>query len=242
VYAYGTTNLRFIGFFSDAITPVEALAAFAAAAFLFKNNVGSRGGGMTRPYGLYFLGMGCWFVAECIWSAYMLILGISVPFPSLADLFWLVGYAPILGALVSQAWPFRDVFPPRKGVALIVAMLAVTCIILLITIPPLFKEDLDSLSFLVSVGYPFLDAILLTVAIPILLLFRKGSYWRPMLFILLGLILQFVGDLAFAQGVLNGVYYAGSPTDMIFDWSYLALALGFYEAAKPALVEDGASP
>lgn len=105
MYAYGTTNLEFIAFFSNAITPLEALAAFAAAAFLFKNNVGMKGGGITRPYGLYFIAMGCWFTAESIWAVYELVLRVSTPFPSMADLFWLVGYAPLLGAILLQAWP-----------------------------------------------------------------------------------------------------------------------------------------
>lgn len=236
IYAYGQSNLTFIGAFSNVITPFEAFAAFAMAALAWKMNSGKRGGGMSRVYASFSIGIGLWVVAEGIWSFYVLVLGIVIPFPSLADLFWLVGYVPLLCGLLLQAWPFRDAFSRLKRAALVTAMLVMTGAILIVAIPPLFSQELDSLSFLVSVLYPFLDSLLLSVAVPLLLLFRKGAYWRPMLFVLVGLILQFVGDLAFAQGVLIGSYYSGSPTDLIFDFSYLTLTLGFYEASRPVLL------
>jgi hypothetical protein len=87
----------------------------------------------------------------------------------------------------------------------------------------------------VSLAYPFLDTLLLAVAIPVFLVFRKGSYWRPTLFVILGIMLQLVGDLLFNQAFFSGTYYAGSPTDLIFDYSYLMLALGFYKGLRPNL-------
>jgi hypothetical protein len=236
VYAYGQSNLDFIGSFSATITPFEAFAAFATAALLFKANSGRKGGGMSRAFGLYSLGMGCWFAAECIGAYYGVILGIEIPSPSFADAFWLLGYVPLLAALLSQAWPFRDAFSRLKLVLLALGMTGMIIIILVATIPPLFEQKLDSTAFLVSVSYPFLDALLLSVAIPVLIMFRKGSYWRPMLIVFLGIMLQLIADLAFAQGFLSGFYYPGSPVDMVFDLSYITLALGFYKARKPNLL------
>jgi hypothetical protein len=87
----------------------------------------------------------------------------------------------------------------------------------------------------VGVAYPVFDTLLLSVAIPVFILFRKGTYWRPMLFVLLGIMLQLIGDLLFAQSALSGSYYPGSPSDFIFDLSYLLLALGFYKAMNAKL-------
>jgi hypothetical protein len=83
---------------------------------------------------------------------------------------------------------------------------------------------------IVSAAYPILDTLLLSVAVPVFILFRRGIYWRPMLFVILGIMFQLIGDLVFAQTVLSGTYYPGSPTDLVFDCSYLLLALGFYKA------------
>ncbi len=235
VYAYGQSNLAFIALFSGAITPIEAFAAFATATLLYNAQRGEKGGGMSRAYAAYSLGMLFWLIAECIWTLYALVFRIEIPFPSMADVFWLLGYFPLLAALLLQAWPFRDVFAPWKRVAIAVGMLLLTITILTATIPPLFAENASKVALAVSVGYPVLDALLLSVAIPIFLLFRKGSYWRPTLFVLLGLMLQLFGDLAFAQSYLSGFYYPGSPIDLVFDYSYLILALGFYNGLKPNL-------
>jgi hypothetical protein len=235
VYAYGQSNLPFIADFSGAITPFEAFAAFATATILYSAHRSEKGGGLPRAYAAYSLGMLFWLIAECTWTVYALVFRIEIPFPSMADVFWLLGYLPLLAALLLQAWPFRDVFAPWKRVAIAVGMLVMTITILTATIPPLIAENAGEVPLAVSVAYPVLDALLLSVAIPVLILFRKGSYWRPTLFILFGLMLQLFGDLAFAQSYLSGFYYVGSPIDLIFDYSYLMLALGFYNGLKPNL-------
>ena len=235
VYAYGQSNLNFIAFVSNIITPFEAFAAFAMAALLWKMNSGNRAGGMSRVYASYSLGIGFWLVAECTWSLYVLAFHVDIPFPSLADLFWLVGYVPLLMALLLQAWPFRELFASRKQLALSLGMFVLAFLILILTIPPLFQQGQDPAALGVSVAYPLLDTLLLAIAIPVFLIFRKGSYWRPLLFVMVGIMLQLVGDLAFNQTFFNGTYFPGSPTDLIFDSSYLMLALGFYKALKPGV-------
>jgi hypothetical protein len=233
MYGYGQSNLNFIGFVSNIITPFEALAAFAIAALLWKMNSGKQAGGMSRVYASYSLGIGFWLLAECTWSLYVLAFRIEIPYPSIADLFWLVGYIPLLMALLLQAWPFRELLVSKKQLALTLGMFVLAFLILIATIPPLLGQDQDLVALGVSVAYPLLDTLLLTVAIPIFLVFRKGSYWRPLLFVTFGIILQLFGDLAFNQAFFSSAYYAGSAIDLIFDMSYLMLALGFYRALKP---------
>jgi hypothetical protein len=233
MYVYGQSNLNFIGFVSNIITPFEALAAFAMAALLWKRNSGKQAGGMSRVYASYSLGIGFWLLAECTWSLYVLAFQIEIPYPSMADLFWLVGYVPLLMALLLQAWPFRELLVSKKQLALTLGMFVLAFLLLIVTIPPLLGQGQDLVALGVSVAYPLLDTLLLTVAIPIFLVFRKGSYWRPLLFVMFGIILQLFGDLAFNQAFFSSSYYAGSAIDLIFDMSYLMLALGFYRALKP---------
>lgn len=235
VYAYGQSNLEFIGFFSNVITPFEALAAFAMAILMLKTYSGDKGGGMSRVYASYSLGIGLWFLAECTWTTYTLLVRIEIPYPSIADLFWLVGYIPLLVAFLLQAWPFREVFGSKKQISLTLTMFVMSALILIVTIPPLFEPNQDPVTLAVSLAYPFLDTLLLAVAIPVFFVFRKGSYWRPTLFVILGIMLQLVADLLFNQAFYSGTYFAGSLTDLIFDYSYLMLALGFYKGLKPNL-------
>ena len=84
---------------------------------------------------------------------------------------------------------------------------------------------------LVNVAYPILDMVLLCVAVPLFFFFRKGTYWRPMLYVLIGIALQFVGDVVFTITFFGN----WNPQDLIYDWSYLILALGFYKWLKPVI-------
>lgn len=235
IYAYGQSNLNFIGAFSNSITPFEAFAAFAMAALLYKSQSGARGGGMSRAYLSYSVGLFCWVLGESTWTLYSILLHVEVPFPSLADLFWLVGYAPLLLALLWQAWPFRGAFNPRKQILLSLGMCAMGAVILSQTVPFILQQNESLLATIVGVAYPILDTLLLSIAIPVFILFRWGTYWRPMLFVLVGIMLQLIGDLLFAQSALSGSYYPGSPADLIFDFSYLMLALGFYKGLNTNL-------
>jgi len=235
VYAYGQSNMSFLALFSNMITPFEALSTFLMAAMLFKTNSGRRGGGISRVYASYSVGFLLWFLGELTWTIYAVAFQIEIPFPSIADLFWLVGYVPLLLALLMQASPYRESLFTRKQIAITICMFGLALLILRLTIPPILQENEDLVALGVGVAYPLLDTLLLAVAVPALLFFRRGTYWRPMLFVILGIIIQLVADLAFNQTILSGSYYTGSFTDLLFDWAYLILTLGFYKQLKPNL-------
>jgi hypothetical protein len=81
----------------------------------------------------------------------------------------------------------------------------------------------------------------LIVALPVLFLYGRGTFWRPFLFVTIGLVLTFIGDILFTWTSLNGTYYNGSYLELFFHWSYLALAYGFYvrfrNGSGPAMLE-----
>ncbi|NWG10830.1 hypothetical protein HXY33_03640 [Candidatus Bathyarchaeota archaeon] len=47
----------------------------------------------------FTVGLFLWFVGEAIWMGYAVILGVEIPYPSVADAFWLIGYIPLFVAL-----------------------------------------------------------------------------------------------------------------------------------------------
>ena len=75
------------------INVTAAIALCAAIIVLFRQiRVHSQ---YSKTFGFLAVGVGLWFTAEIIWTYYQLGLGIETPFPSLADVFWLAGYAPL---------------------------------------------------------------------------------------------------------------------------------------------------
>jgi len=103
-------------------------------------------------------------------------------------------------------------------------------LLLVVLIPPTYSSEIgkNSLEVVVGLAYPLLDVALLIIAVPILFLFRRGTFWRPFLFVTIGLLLTFLADVLFTWATLSGAYYDGSYLELFFHWSYLTLAYGFY--------------
>lgn len=100
--------------------------------------------------------------------------------------------------------------------------------------PPILAEEQEIVTLTVSLAYPFLDILLLSITLPAFLLFMKGTFWKPLLFIIVGILLTLIADLLFSWTTLNGSYYNGHPLELFSHWSYLAFAFGFYLRLKQA--------
>jgi len=61
-----------------------------------------------------FLCVLLWFVAETVWGIYEVILHVDIPYPSVADLFYLAGYFPAFHGMGQFLWFFRKGFTPRR--------------------------------------------------------------------------------------------------------------------------------
>ena len=228
VLAQNNPGLQYL--LSNGLPPILAFAAFAlGAAGLIRNGVSVKNRVSAIWLG-YTLGVLLWLFGESTWAVYALGYSNPNPFPSLADVFWLAGYIPLLCAMTMQSWPFREFFSSRKMLTVISTTIVLAGILLAALIPPTYASGVgqDLVSIVLSLAYPLLDVALLVVALPVLFLFGRGTFWRPFLFVTVGLILSFVADILFSWTELNGVYWNGSYFEVVFHWSYLALAYGFY--------------
>jgi len=230
VYALAQPDQRFLYALSNGLPPILAFVASAIAiGGLIRNRVSLRNRVSSVWLG-YSLGVLLWFLGESTWAAYALWYSVPTPFPSLADAFWLAGYVPLLCAIVMQSWPFREFLSSRKMLTISSIIFVLAIILLSALIPTTYASEIgqDLVAVVVSVAYPLLDVVLLVVALPILFLFGRGTFWRPFLFVTIGLILTFLGDISFSWATLTGVYYDGSYLELLFHWSYLTLSYGFY--------------
>jgi hypothetical protein len=220
----------FLYLISNGLPPVLAFSALAVAiAGLIRNGVVVRNRVSAVWLG-YSLGVMFWLLGESTWATYALLYSIPVPFPSLADGFWLAGYIPLLCAIAVQTWPFRQFFSSEKMLPVVSSIVILSVPLFGALVPSAYMSETGQsfLPIVVSLAYPFLDVMLLVFALPILFLFGRGTFWRPFLFVTVGLILTFIGDILFGWATSNGVYYDGSYLELFFHWGYLMLAYGFY--------------
>lgn len=180
----------------------------------------------------FFLAILLWFLGECTWSIYGVVLGVQVPYPSIADVFYLTGYIPAFVSILGFMRIFQKLVTPlKKIVSLLVALLilGVTIVFLLtplsVSSSPVFVKAFD-------LAYPVLDAVLMALVMMRLIAFIGTSLGRPWTWIFCGLLLYSFADIIFSWGTLAGWYYSGHPIELLWLYGYLALALGFNRQRK----------
>lgn len=178
-----------------------------------------------------FLAVFLWFLGETGWGIYEIFLHVEVPYPSLADVFYLAGYLPAAVGMMQFLWFFRKPFTPRRLAVVFLSGLVIVGASWVVLYAPL-TESADILTKMMDVGYPVLDVLLIVLAIMMAMAFADGSISKAWLWIAVGLLLNAVGDIAFSYGTLMGWYYSGHPMELLYLWGYLSLGLGFAQQAK----------
>jgi len=90
----------FMYIFSNILSPSVAGAAVLSSFFALQrywSNIGSR---LSKIWLCFAFGMLLWFLGELGWTVYTMVLNVEIPYPSIADVFWLSGYVPLFIALL----------------------------------------------------------------------------------------------------------------------------------------------
>lgn len=159
----------------------------------------------VRPaWSLLTAGMLCNVIGQAILAPYQLSAGAS-PFPSPADLFYVLAYPLIGAALVRFVRAYHEAGYPMGSRAERVGLLAVASIacasLAVAALRPVVAADLPPLDKALSTAYPLLDMALL---IPLSLLlrttwhFRGGSVGTAWIVVLSGFVCMCAGDVLFA--------------------------------------------
>jgi hypothetical protein len=229
----------FQGFYPDSIGPLSNFlpAVCAFAAFLSSLSCMRRYGFSLRSnfeavWFLFTLGTGLWVFAEGFWAFYYFVLGIAVPYPSLADIFYIGGYFPMLAGLIGYLQTFRVALTKRRIGFAVCVIGAAVAIAMVFILPVELGQDLTAVGFLTDMIYPFLDMALLSLAVLSLAIFIGGSIAKWWMIFGVGAALYVIADEFFLYQVANGTYYNGSVDDLFFLLGYLTFALAFYAHRK----------
>ncbi|MFZ2472385.1 MAG: response regulator [Methanothrix sp.] len=166
-------------------------------------------------------------IADGIW-AYTEIVLQEIPFPSLADYFY-IAYYPIflLGIFFLPSIRFtsreRLKMMLDTGIVMISAILVFWSLIIAPTIQE--SEDIDAMSLTLSVAYPVADLILLFAVLELIFkrIYQKGQ--TPLLFLVIGIITLIITDAFFFRQSLEGTYVAGGLLDIGWPIAYVLIGL-----------------
>jgi len=182
-----------------------------------------------RGRGGYFwssIGLTFWFAAEVIWVYNRQIVGNDLPYPSVADAAWIIGYGFFALHLYRIMRNLGKSYPIEKSLVMLVSFAVSLSLAYILNLTFGVADILgfrdDTLSPIVSLSYPLLDGILLVPSIVILWSLRKGDptafNW---LLLSLAFILLTIGDIGFG-------YSFGLAPDMAENYEWI-LAI-FYNA------------
>jgi hypothetical protein len=182
-------------------------------------------------------GWALWALAETVWAVYSM-LEKEVPYPSLADLFWLVGYIP-MGIGIFTRIRTMPVKPNRVQSMLIWAVSAATILITIFFIfIPIF-QGFDPQRLVESIPnllYPLADVFLVIIVWRLFFTYEEGDYGFGWRLLTLGFITMTAADLVFTYATWNEIYYPDMQANAIsrlgvdvpYTVSYLLWFIGIY--------------
>jgi len=231
--AYYADSMELI---TNVLAPLTAGGAVLSATFAMRRYWDKPSSRLSRIWLCFTLGMLLWFLGEITWAMYVLVSNVEIPYPSIADALWLIGYVPLLIAIELYVKLFRPALSRKLYFGSTAVISAAGVALFSVMAPLLIATEENVLLLGIDLAYPVLDIIVLSQAIFGLLVFTmtrlKGKVGTAWILISLGIIMNVIGDILFSYSTAQEAYFDGHPLDLFFYWGYVLFALAFYTHMK----------
>ena len=186
--------------------------------------------GLTGTHGVAWFSFAgyavSWFIAEILWIHEELILKEN-PYPSVADIFYLVGYPFLLMFFISYLQPVKNAI--TRKIFGISTSLSIGVLIVSLYFVLTHGTMTNAFSTALATVYPIFDSIVIIPAIIGVVLFFKGKVNLMWTLVCIGTICVFAADTAFLVGQLDETYYTGNPIEVLFYLNYVFLIFGVHD-------------
>ena len=221
----------------------EAVAAFIATGSCAY--AAARNTGRTRAaWALFAASAFSWGAGEAVWSVYEVGLGVQVPFPSLADLGFLLAVPLAVGGVFAfTSSPSRLATRGQAVLSGAIVALSLLFIAWSFGLSKVYETSpATPAAQAIGLAYPVGDIIVATALVVALQRARRAEVGRLAL-LLGGLAFNALADSAFAYLTANGSYGAlGSVLDTGWVAGYLLIALAPLWPVTGAAVETAEGP
>lgn len=177
---------------------------------------------------LLYLGLGqaAYAIGLIFWVYYNLIVHTDVPYPSLADGFFLLGFIPFMtiGCLYVLTI-YHQILSPRRLIEAGLIFVVVGAIVFGFLNTPDISSGVTPAAKFFNILYPFGDSILLTLAF-LALRASGGKLQAVLLLLVIGFFFQVSGDLIFSYRTSQELYWNGDIADVCYTLSAILLGLG----------------
>lgn len=223
---------------AHALQVVGALAKLAfllvAAVFAWTTAQAFERGNPVRPaWRLLAIGALAFFLAQLSYAPYQLLRNEDPPFPSLADVLFMLAYPLFIAALFAFIRAYEEagypVGSPASRWATAGAVAAACAAAGYVILRPVVGADSPALERLLNVAYPVLDFVLLVPTVLLMritLALRGGAAWKIWAALLGGFVFLCVGDVLFAYIAVLGRQGVDPLIHAMYALSYALIARG----------------
>lgn len=190
--------------------------------------------------GLISSGLFLWFIGSSIFTYYDAVSS-TPPFPSIADVFVLVGYPMIFLGLLLEMRAGKVML--SRSVKILFAMLVVllSVVVIYFEIFLAYDPSLGLLANATQACYGIADLVLIISCLFVLILaidYRGGKMFLPWLAIFLGVSVQLVADILFGIYITEYIEKSGINIviDLIWRFGYVFFAFGLFSVGM--IIED----
>lgn len=175
---------------------------------------------------LLFLGLGqaSYGIGLLIWVYFNLIAKIGVPYPSIADFFFILFISLIAIGCISLLKMVTSAVTIGKTIEGVVIFTISAVLIVGFIIKPDISQELTLLNKITNIAYPVGDTILFTLAYLTLRL-GGGKINKGVAILVVGLLVQMSGDFLFTYRTANQIYWNGDISDLFFTISATLITL-----------------
>lgn len=205
---------------------VLAFAMVTLAAFRYRAD-----NPLRHIWAMIAIGLGLYAIGDAVWTALDIQSSFTdVPYPSLAEAFYVVAYLFIAYGLAKTTTAFaRSAHARMQLTVAVVTTLVATAVAVMAVSLPVALDPAESLAVrALAVYYPVADlALLFGPSLFIMLAahtIKQMNSIRQWMVLSLGLLIWSVADIAFIWADQAGGYFAGHPSD--FGWMLSLLTLG----------------
>lgn len=202
------------------------LAVMPFLGFLVGLKVAKQWGGFKSQIGksITFVSVGllCWSLGTVIFAYYNLVGGIEVPYPSFADVLYVLIY---LFYFLGTIYFLKLIAIPTsyKTIKGKLFLTATPVLIAIISFQYLIGGELQLGSMnaeaLLDIFYPLGDSVLLSVTILAIILSLKylgGRYRIPLYVLFVGFVFEYLADFSFSITTSNETFFVASWVDLLF--------------------------
>jgi uncharacterized membrane protein YuzA (DUF378 family) len=239
---------RFLLIFSDTLPIICSLVSAICLFYAFR---GFKDFDFTkRAWILIFIGISLDFIAENIYSVLEIYFGFDMNerFPSIADLFWLAAYIPLIIGLLLMVFGYKNSgFPLGKTklyILLAFIVVAISAVVFYYVLLPILQDtETSRLTKLASLFYPIADILVVIPAIMLMYitsLFGKGSISKPWKYLTIGFLCFTGSDLLYDYLSWQGTYGSGNLIDLGWNIGYLLIGMaGLYQRELLESIQGG---